>query len=289
MGTAIGQPEWNRARLRVLWVDWGATDAVALGVVARYADVLKISPSLKALERIDTREVAGGIFDVDGATSYDAVNRFKSLAPGIPLVLIASSKDPTMLLWALRTGVRDVLEKPLAAAAVARVLQQLHDLAMLRNAGASRRQALLRGDGRSDGGALLGVTGRWSREEMIAARIKSYVDQHLAEPIPVQDIAEACGCSAEVCLNVAKRKLGHTLQTYVVLERVARARELLANTSLPISVVSWQSGFKEVAYFCRTFRRVAGISPKAFRQQQADSQAGPEGDPPDAPGGGRAS
>lgn len=47
--------------------------------------------------------------------------------------------------------------------------------------------------------------------------------------------------------------------------RVARARELLELSALPIAQVAWEVGYGDQAAFRKVFRRVVGLSPGAYR------------------------
>ena len=47
--------------------------------------------------------------------------------------------------------------------------------------------------------------------------------------------------------------------------RIEAAQDLLARTDLPIKEVVFRTGFKDYNYFNRTFRRLAGMAPAAYR------------------------
>jgi len=258
----------------ILWIDWNLGGRSGIEAFSTFADVLHITPSLKAMERLDLACVAASVFDADGAESLEVIKRFKSIAPAVPLVLVTSEPTEALLLWALRAGVRDVLEKPLADAEVVRVVDELRQLVTLRHAGASRRDAVLRDTRMPDSQLLPGNTGKFSRSEIVTARIRSFVARHLHEPIRVEDIALACNCTPATCCSISKKMLGCTLQTYIVQERIRRAAELLSRTSAPVASISWQVGFRDTTYFCRTFRRAMGQTPSAYRDQQTSPSAG---------------
>lgn len=228
--------------------------------------MLRIAPSLKAAQRIDMAGIAACVFDVDRAESLQSIKEFKSYAPRVPLLLLASEPSAPMLLWALRAGVRAVLEKPLLPAEVSAVLAEVQRLVALRHDHASHRDLVLREQATPDTRLLPSGSARFSRSEMILARIRAYVSAHLHEPMRVADVARACNCSAAACCSVAKRMLGSTLQSYIVRERILRATDLLRSTSAPVSSIAWQVGFRDTAYFCRTFRRIAGQRPSAYRE-----------------------
>ena len=64
---------------------------------------------------------------------------------------------------------------------------------------------------------------------------------------------------------------GKSPQVYITDMRIARAKDLLANTGLSISRVATDSGYPDQNYFSRVFKRKTGVSPNRFRQQIASS------------------
>lgn len=62
-----------------------------------------------------------------------------------------------------------------------------------------------------------------------------------------------------------KEKTGVTFSRYVTQKRVALAQELLTQTSLSISQIALDVGYKDVYYFSHVFKRVVGTSPREYR------------------------
>ena len=60
---------------------------------------------------------------------------------------------------------------------------------------------------------------------------------------------------------------GDGLYLYDATGERDKARELLANSTLPIRTVARECGYKDGSFFAREFRRYAGDTPKAFRNQ----------------------
>jgi AraC family transcriptional regulator len=57
-----------------------------------------------------------------------------------------------------------------------------------------------------------------------------------------------------------------TLHSYVLARRMARSRELLVNSDLPLAAVSEAAGFSSQNHFAALFTTRIGISPGAYRE-----------------------
>jgi AraC-like DNA-binding protein len=76
--------------------------------------------------------------------------------------------------------------------------------------------------------------------------------------------AAAAVCPQYFCRRF-KAATGSTFTEYVRRCRVDKAKHLLAETAMRISEVAFACGFQSLPYFDRTFKRFAGLSPKAYR------------------------
>ena len=96
---------------------------------------------------------------------------------------------------------------------------------------------------------------------------RSYLKEHLQEPISLDDVANAVGVSSFHFCKVFKRTTGMTFTDYLGRKRVERARRMLLNPATRITEVAYESGFQSLSHFNRSFRRVVGESPTQFRAQ----------------------
>jgi AraC family transcriptional regulator len=99
-----------------------------------------------------------------------------------------------------------------------------------------------------------------------AVRAALWIDDHANEPLGLERMAGACGLSPFHFLRVFSRVVGTTPHQYVVRSRLRRAARLLAEDGAPVTDVALASGFGDLSNFVRTFHRVAGVSPRAFRR-----------------------
>ena len=98
------------------------------------------------------------------------------------------------------------------------------------------------------------------------SRIRSLVDERMDEPITIEEMAEAVGLSPFHFAREFKRATGSTPHRYVTRARVEHAKRLLRETELPLVEIGLQSGFASQSHFTRLFRKVASVTPGAYRR-----------------------
>ena len=99
------------------------------------------------------------------------------------------------------------------------------------------------------------------REEKFSARLEAYMEEHFAEDISLADIAEYFKLTPTYCSAVIKESTGNGYSQNLITIRMKHARELLKNTDLKIYEIAVQTGYKDVKYFNRIFKKETGITP----------------------------
>ena len=92
------------------------------------------------------------------------------------------------------------------------------------------------------------------------------VQAHHDRPLTQADAARAVHLGPSAFARFFKRSTGRTFVDYVHEARVARACRLLVETELPVAGICFDAGFGNLANFNRVFKRLKGVSPRAFRQ-----------------------
>ncbi len=67
-----------------------------------------------------------------------------------------------------------------------------------------------------------------------------------------------------------KKHTGKTYVEYTNMLRLEVAKKLLTETSLSVAAVGLEAGFRNVAYFNRTFKRLEGCTPGQYRSRNVD-------------------
>lgn len=102
--------------------------------------------------------------------------------------------------------------------------------------------------------------------------VQSYIEEHFAEPLSISDLAGRVFMTPCYLTHRFKDATGYSPKQYLVLHRIAYAKELLAESSLPISEVAFRAGFTDVNNFIRTFKRDAGDTPLRYRETHQQTQ-----------------
>ena len=85
----------------------------------------------------------------------------------------------------------------------------------------------------------------------------------------VSELADALAVNKSYLIRIFKRETGVTPGQYLIMTRIAKSKELLADAGCTVEMAARLSGFSSVSYFSRIFKRFNGESPSAFRRHTA--------------------
>jgi len=98
-------------------------------------------------------------------------------------------------------------------------------------------------------------------------RLHLLVEKRPAQELGVQLLADELAVTARTLARKIKALTGHAVADHVRLIKLNQAGERLILTGDSISRISDSLGFSDESSFRRTFKRVTGLTPVAYRQQ----------------------
>ena len=113
-------------------------------------------------------------------------------------------------------------------------------------------------------------------EPQPVARARYHVHTHFHQSLPLGEVARAAGLSESHFCRVFKKETGWTLTDYITQCRIGWAQRELLHPTARISDVAFNVGFQSLAQFNRSFARMTGCSPSAYRAANHGSST-PEG------------
>ena len=106
-----------------------------------------------------------------------------------------------------------------------------------------------------------------ARRSMRSVRILREIEERLAEPIRIPELAAAHGLSRHALYRLFAEELGTTPTAYITARRLLRAAAMLTEGDAPIAAVAAAVGFDDYSYFIRLFRREYAMTPLAYRRE----------------------
>ncbi len=108
------------------------------------------------------------------------------------------------------------------------------------------------------------------RPRKLVDRVRSIIDRELqerssAQSLCIAKIASGLGISSGHLSRVFKRSTGTTLERYLMILKIESAKRLLLDPLQSVSDAAEKCGFSDSAYFARVFRKIAGCSPREYR------------------------
>lgn len=105
-----------------------------------------------------------------------------------------------------------------------------------------------------------------SLKETILPAIRHIHNNYTDKNIKAEDLARLCGVSETYFRRIFKKCCAVPPIQYINNLRLTRAKELLAEGTASLEIVSEMCGFGEVCYFCRFFKKAVGKTPSEYRK-----------------------
>lgn len=94
----------------------------------------------------------------------------------------------------------------------------------------------------------------------------TYIRQNYTREISLQEFGMQFHLSEKYISRYFKEHFHITLSQYINHLRLEHARQLLQESTAPVTEVALQSGYQNVSYFIRCFKKMYGVSPLKYRK-----------------------
>ena len=109
------------------------------------------------------------------------------------------------------------------------------------------------------------------RQLAMVRTVLNYIDEHYAERISRDDLAESLHYSPCYFSAVFHKLSGVTLSEYITGVRMSKAVELINRSETPISEIIQRVGYRSEPLFYKTFRKYFGANPNELRRRKVAS------------------
>jgi len=104
-------------------------------------------------------------------------------------------------------------------------------------------------------------------KEDVLDQVLSYIRENYAEPISLEKLSMLAFVSPKYFSRLFKAQTGCTVTEYTQRLRITRACELLRDTDLTVAAVAEQTGYGDIKYFNKVFRRNIDMTPAEYRRR----------------------
>jgi AraC-like DNA-binding protein len=104
-------------------------------------------------------------------------------------------------------------------------------------------------------------------EHAAVRRVQTYLADHYAEHVSLDQLAQLTQLSPFHLLRVFQAQVGMPPHQYLMQLRVTRAKSLLA-AQIPPAAVAHEMGFVDQTHFSRQFKRIVGVPPGQFARNR---------------------
>lgn len=111
--------------------------------------------------------------------------------------------------------------------------------------------------------------------EHIVSEVLKYIHRNLNEKIKIEDLCKLVNISSTSLYAIFKTSTGKTVIEYINKLKTDKAKQLLIETDMSITDISYELGFNDSAYFYRVFKKNTLNSPKDFRKQRNIKKTAP--------------
>jgi len=102
--------------------------------------------------------------------------------------------------------------------------------------------------------------------------VKQYIDEHYAEDLHLDTLAETQGYNASYLRWLFHEVLGMNIHDYVLQVRIEEAKRLILAGNMRMKDVARAAGFSDPHYFSHVFKKVEGVRPTEYLNTQVHSE-----------------
>lgn len=99
----------------------------------------------------------------------------------------------------------------------------------------------------------------------------NYIYENLHRRITLRELALYTDLSESYLSRLFKKETGQTITDYIILKKIASAKNMLKYTERSVSDIALSLAFSSQSYFTKIFRSTEGMTPKKYRDKFAFS------------------
>lgn len=108
-----------------------------------------------------------------------------------------------------------------------------------------------------------------NKTQQLVNRVIIYLQENYMTNISLKDLGNLVNLHPRYLCTIFHQVNGQTINEFLRVIRLEKAKRLLLNTSLDITEIAMQVGFNSSQYFSRVFKDIEGLDPRTFRKSKS--------------------
>lgn len=96
--------------------------------------------------------------------------------------------------------------------------------------------------------------------------VQAYINAHIDAPLQQAVISRCCAMSPAHFSRTFHHAVGTSFKQFVLQKRIEKSLVLLQASDLRVKEIAHATGFRQMAYFTRAFKKHTGMNPSTYRQ-----------------------
>lgn len=175
----------------------------------------------------------------------------------IPVILLTKSTSDEEKIIGLECGADAYLEKPFTAQ---ELMIRVNNIFKNKEKIKAHFKEIIRLDN---------ISSLNNREEVFIKNLTDFIIDNIQDVnLDVDALAHHMGIGRTQLYYKLRSYVNLSVSEFITKIRLSKAEEMLSDTSLRISEISWKAGFNSPGYFSKVFKQSFGKTPKEFRQNK---------------------
>lgn len=171
--------------------------------------------------------------------------------PDVKIIFLSGYSDKEYLKAAIKIQAVDYVEKPVDMEELKKVIKNTVAICM------KKREIAVDRDWKSPDGSEINSTVR---------QVMRFIEEHYNEDLSIKYIADSVYLTPTYLCMLFKKQAKRTINDYIEEVRVGKAKLFLGDRRVKLYEISNIVGYKSPNYFTKVFKKLTGVSPSGFRE-----------------------
>ena len=109
-----------------------------------------------------------------------------------------------------------------------------------------------------------------SQDEKFIKNAISLIEENISDPdFDVAKFSRSIGISRVGLYNKLKVLTNHSVQEFIYIIKLKRASQLLKESGMSVTEITYEVGFKDPSHFSKLFKKQFGVSPKVYKKENS--------------------